>query len=279
MAKVTKPTTSYLNFSELVLMKQRFPVFVVPQTHDMVSTLLSPTQPKNLSDIAILGVLALHIALLYFLPSSIRTPILCATFLFWRTAYNFGIGVLLHNQSNRKWLVYWARKSGIFDASRQPVICKLVKQEIEAKIPDEVKSGDYVFEDAPIEYNTWLVFRRVVDLILMCDFVSYVLFAISCASLPEGEGWVLTMGRWVGGIVLFMFNLWVKLDAHRVVKDYAWCEYFNINFRFRRVNFGLRYFFQTGVISFSSLTRILHLTVYSKWHLTQCTLLAMPDTT
>lgn len=197
-------------------------IFVVPQTHDMVSTLLSPTQPKNLSDIAILGVLALHIALLYFLPLSLRTPVLCATFLFWRAAYNFGIGVLLHNQSNRKWLVYWARKSGIFDPSRQPVICKLVKQEIEAKIPNEVKSGDYVFENAPIEYNTWLVFRRVVDLILMCDFVSYVLFAMSCASLPQGEGWVLTVGRWVGGIVLFMFNLWVKLDAHRVVKDYAW---------------------------------------------------------
>lgn len=252
----------------------------------MVSTLLSPTQPKNLSDILILAVLAAHIALLYLLPPSFRTPVMLVSFLFWRTCYNFGIGYFLHHQSNHKWLVYWARKSGIFDASRQPAICKFVKNEIETKIPDEVKSGDYVFEKAPIEYNTWLVFRRVVDLILMCDFVSYVLFAISCAHVPEGEGWLLTSGRWIGGLVLFMFNLWVKLDAHRVVKDYAWCEYL---ISYSSSSFGgtdkirlcgaikLRIFpeLQIGVISSSSLTKTSLLMVFSRWHLTRCTLLAM----
>lgn len=87
---------------------------------------------------------------------------------------------------------------------------------METKIPK-----DYKFEEAPIEYNTWLLFRRVVDLILMCDFVSYCLFAVACFNQPD-ESWGLWALRWSTGIILFLFNLWVKLDAHRVVKDFAW---------------------------------------------------------
>lgn len=114
------------------------------------------------------------------------------------------------------------KKYGIFDPVKSPTIYSIIRTDIESKIPLEVKNGDYKFDKAPVEYNTWLVFRRLVDLILMNDFVSYVLMAMSCACQPENEEWYLTIGRWLGGIVLFVFNLWVKLDAHRVVKDYAW---------------------------------------------------------
>lgn len=197
-------------------------VFTVPETHDMVSQLLSPSQPKNMSDLIILGVLAVLVLLLFLLPSSLKVPFFGLTFIFWRACYNAGIGYLLQVQSNDRLLVVWAKRSGIFEnpntgKNPHPKLYAFLKREMETKLPQ-----DYKFEDAPIEYNTWLTFRRVVDLILMCDFVSYCCFAIACMRYPPEEAWFVTLGRWTGGIVLFLFNLWVKLDAHRVVKDYAW---------------------------------------------------------
>ncbi|KPI38161.1 Phosphatidylethanolamine N-methyltransferase [Cyphellophora attinorum] len=197
-------------------------VFTVPYTHDMVSQLLSPSEPKNISDIAVLFVLAVHIFTLWALPPGYRIPVFGCIYAFWRAGYNVGIGYLLHMQSHYQMLVRWARKSKIFvnpatGKNPRPGLYRFLKREFETKIPK-----DYDFAAAPIEYNTWLLFRRVVDLILMCDFVSYCLFAFACAHQPAGEGTLMTVGRWLTGTTLFAFNIWVKLDAHRVVKDFAW---------------------------------------------------------
>jgi phosphatidylethanolamine N-methyltransferase len=188
----------------------------------MVSQLLDPRQPKNLSDVLVLAVLGLHVLALYMLPSILKRPVFAIIFLFWRGCYNIGIGYLLRIQSNHRRLVAWAKKYNLFEhpstgKNPRPWLYNLLKRELETKIPK-----DYKFEEAPIEYNTWLVFRRVVDLILMCDFTSYCLFAIACGSRPVGESFFMTIARWATGILLIGFNLWVKLDAHRVVKDYAW---------------------------------------------------------
>jgi len=188
----------------------------------MVSQLLSPSQPKNFSDGIVLAVLASLILTIYFLPQALRIPIYAGVFLFWRACYNVGIGFLLHLQSQHWRLVAWAKRSKIFVNPKtgdnpHPILFHILKREMETKIPK-----DYKFEDAPVEYNTWLVFRRVVDLILMCDFVSYVLFAMACGGRPVDESMVRTALRWLTGLGLCGFNLWVKLDAHRVVKDYAW---------------------------------------------------------
>ncbi|KAJ6262042.1 hypothetical protein Dda_2844 [Drechslerella dactyloides] len=193
-------------------------VFVVPQTHDMVSTLLSPKEPKNLSDLLVLAVLAFHISLLFLLPQGWLKPVFMLTFIFWRAGYNLGIGLLLRSQSKYKHLVHWAVKYKIFDKAAHPKLYAFLKREISTKITSE----DYDFDKAPIEYNTWLVFRRLVDLILMCDFVNYVLFAYVATEIPANHKMWLHICRWTAGVILFLFNVWVKLDAHRVVKDYAW---------------------------------------------------------
>lgn len=188
----------------------------------MVSTLLDPREPKNVSDGIVLVILALQIVLAYVLPAEFKKPVLAAVFIFWRASYNVGIGLLLRAQSNHNLMVTWAKRWKLFvnpatGDNPRPRLYHFLKHELEAKIPQ-----DYKFQDAPLEYNTWLVFRRLVDLILMCDFVSYCLFAIVCARVPEAETALVAVCRWAAGLVLFVFNIWVKLDAHRVVKDYAW---------------------------------------------------------
>ena len=188
----------------------------------MVSQLFDPTQPKNVSDAAIVSVLGFMFILYYLLPQKWRIPVFALVFIFWRMCYNAGIGWLLHVQSHHKQLTTWATRSRIFENPKNgnqphPRLWKILKHEMEAKIPE-----DYKFEDAPLEYNTWLLFRRVVDLILMSDFISYCLFAAACGGRPADEKLPMTIARWAGGWALVFFNLWVKLDAHRVVKDFAW---------------------------------------------------------
>lgn len=65
------------------------------------------------------------------------------------------------------------------------------------------------------------MFRHFVDVILLNDFLSYCFFALSFLQSPPGHSTIFHILRWVGGAVLILFNLWVKIDAHRIVKDFA----------------------------------------------------------
>lgn len=89
-------------------------VFVVPETHDMVSQLLSPSEPKNVSDLIILAILGSMVSLLWLLPNAVQIPLFGTFFVFWRLAYNIGIGWLLQKQSKQNTLVRWARKTKLF---------------------------------------------------------------------------------------------------------------------------------------------------------------------
>ncbi|KAF9974907.1 phosphatidylethanolamine N-methyltransferase [Actinomortierella ambigua] len=192
-------------------------IFEVPATKDMLSEIFDLGKKKSAFDIMTLAVMGVQILLFFTLKTSIKRWLFLVLFIFWRASYNAGLGYLLKLQSERRGLVAWAREKGIFDKTRGGAWYDWLKEELSCKM-----QNDYDFDAVPIEFNTWLLYRQLVDLILMNDFTTYVCFALSWMSFPAGSGFFSHLLRWTGGLVLVLFNIWVKLDAHRVVKDFAW---------------------------------------------------------
>ncbi|KAJ2746401.1 phosphatidylethanolamine N-methyltransferase [Coemansia sp. BCRC 34301] len=191
--------------------------FAVPKTRDMLQSLFNPLTPKTTFDIVTLVTLSTHLMVALLFPLATKRAILMAAFAFWRLCYNGGLGWILNWQSSRHGLVAMFKRNGWLDPNRGGKIYLWLKSELEAKM-----GPDYSFEAVPIEFNAWLLYRQLVDLILLNDFTAYF-FLCSCyvGSASDSEPWHAFL-RIAGGLILLAFNLWVKIDAHRVVKDYAW---------------------------------------------------------
>ncbi|KAF9428745.1 phosphatidylethanolamine N-methyltransferase [Podila epigama] len=192
-------------------------IFRVPTTTDMLSEVFNMSKKKSIFDIVTLAVMGVQIFLFFTLPTTVKRFLFLVLFIFWRAGYNAGLGYLLKLQSERRGLVAWAKEKGIFDKNSGNPWYDWLKTELSCKM-----GSDYDFEAVPIEFNTWLLYRQLVDLILMNDFTTYVCFALSWLTFPAGSGFFSHVLRWVAGFILVFFNIWVKLDAHRVVKDFAW---------------------------------------------------------
>lgn len=192
-------------------------MFVVPHTPDMLSSIFDPREPKTPLDLLTVGLLTAQVLTYFYLSRTTAKFFFFALFAFWRFAYNGGLGWLLKQQSERNWLVKTVRKKGWLDQQKQPEIAKRVKQHLYKKM-----GSDYQFDKVPQDYSIWLLFRSIVDVILLNDFTAYCLFAFSCTRMPEGHSWMMHFLRYVAGVVIILFNLWVKMDAHRVVGDFAW---------------------------------------------------------
>ncbi|TIA93173.1 hypothetical protein E3P99_00314 [Wallemia hederae] len=192
-------------------------VFAVPPTADVISSLFHPKYPKTHVDILTLTVLGLQVFGFMVLPLRTSQTLYLYLFLFWRLAYNVGLGWILSKQSKSQYMVNWVKKNGFLDANKRPKVRNWVENQIKTKM-----GPGYSFDKCPPEFNTWIFFRHAVDIILLSDFVAYCCFAWSHCRLPTGHGVLWHVLRWGAGWTMIFFNLWVKVDAHRVIHDYAW---------------------------------------------------------
>lgn len=200
--------------------------FITPETHDMVRSLFDPTIKKSFLELCITISLLLNFVAAYYcvqwFGKSFTRKLYIGQYIFWRLCYNGGIGIILHYQSHYESLTNWFKRNQIFNKKNNSLLAKFLQFEVGAKLPNKNQIYDY-----PQELTTWLLFRQFVDLILMQDFDTYIIFVF--LSLPntsnsQNSSSLLYLLNWQSllGMVLIIFNVWVKLDAHRVVKDFAW---------------------------------------------------------
>ncbi|ADV23251.1 Phosphatidylethanolamine N-methyltransferase, putative [Cryptococcus gattii WM276] len=199
-------------------------VFRVPNTHSFVHTLLTTTHRSSLTRLTLFSLVAQPV-LFYLLRNHrlLRSVFFLLYFAFWRGCYDWGFAWVLRKQSEKKWVVKLLRNWGWLDVNSEQggeqgrAWAKWWKRELEMKMDD-----GYKWESVPQEFNAWLMFRQLVDVVLLNDFVSYACFAWANLHFPPNHSVFMHIFRWVLGWSLILFNLWVKMDAHRVVKDYAW---------------------------------------------------------
>jgi phosphatidylethanolamine N-methyltransferase len=115
-------------------------------------------------------------AIIYYLLSSmptVRSAFFMLYFAFWRGAYDFGFGWMLRKQSEKKWIVRTLRRWGWLELGAtatesvgqyhtQPGWAAWWKRELGAKM-----GPAYSWEEVPQEFNAWLMFRQLVDIVLL----------------------------------------------------------------------------------------------------------------
>lgn len=187
--------------------------FRVPETMSVMEALLQPSSwrsPATLIWIAAWIAVGLT-GVLYFM-DVLPVWFFCLQFAFWRLAYNIGIGLLLHYQSiNGSFLDFYRRV-----IAESPLCRRLLEASIVFKDKTEYKVSKF-----PDEFNAWMLFRQVENVVLANDLMSYIVLSVVCWEHMSIFSPVDVL-CFLFGCGTIGFALWSKSDAHRVIGDFAW---------------------------------------------------------
>ncbi|KAJ3394870.1 phosphatidylethanolamine N-methyltransferase [Entophlyctis sp. JEL0112] len=198
-------------------------VFHIPPVQPLVHSLLFPLCIFDWSIILLVAT-----TLFVFLFTSVRKEFFLLLFVFWRIGYNLVLGVLLRLQSDHNILVRYAKRFGFgrnAGKKRGPWQASIIRELLKKLEIDEVE-----FNNLPVEFTTWILFRALVDTVLVNDFLSHSLFAAAYFKFPVledsgpelfGISWRDWL-RYCTGAVLLLINYGIKIEGNRSVSDYAW---------------------------------------------------------
>lgn len=194
--------------------------FLVPETVSVMQCVTEPRVMQAPSTIIwlVCNILAMLCPVLYYkdVPIFNSKWTFRILFIFWRLMYNIGIGLLLHSQSNYRWIERVIREQVLTSPSRTLLLERFV-------VLGKSSGGKpYSVKDYPHEFTSWLAFRFVVMVILAQDVIWY--FNMTLVSVDDWGFLATPWGiiRVVLFVVLSIFASWSKADAHRVIGDYAW---------------------------------------------------------
>eukprot|EP00668_Euglena_longa_P003045 GGOE01003557.1.p1 GENE.GGOE01003557.1~~GGOE01003557.1.p1 ORF type:complete len:649 (-),score=237.15 GGOE01003557.1:476-2422(-) len=186
--------------------------FQMPATYNSVQILIHPrTAWRPLTLLS--WIVFLSGSLPFLLTRALPIWFTIIQFVFWRLAYNVGLGWILYKQSNGRWFEQQCQKLFANDTCR-----RLIE---ECVVFRDSSIGKYRIADFPLEYNSWMVFRLLVNIILGADLVTYMVFTYVYWEIPASIG-AINILLYVMGFSLSIFGVWSKADAHRVLGEYAW---------------------------------------------------------
>jgi phosphatidylethanolamine N-methyltransferase len=138
-------------------------------------------------------------------------------FFFWRLSYDLGLGLILRGQSEHKtFMKFYLRHYG--DGSSWKA--KLLDHLAIRQLPSDVRARTPI-TSYPQVFRAWLVYKNLVNIILVNDGLTYLLLGLKCFHFPPTEGFTLwVMLQYFVGICLALFNWWAKVDAHRCIGEY-----------------------------------------------------------
>lgn len=182
--------------------------FHVPHTIDMFESLCC-RKYWGVGELMVVSVNAynfLTLALMRYIP----TWYYIAVFMFWRLAYNVGIGYILHHQSNGFGFDRWLRS---LRPEWQAVLTKMSMRNLQ----EEERA------DLPAAFESWMVFRLIASMILSNDGQMYCILAVKLFQYPVGiDGYLRFFLCFVVGFTLSYLAWHAKMNAHDTVGDFAW---------------------------------------------------------